>query len=187
MAVIVCLLRGVNVGGNHKMAMHELRACFETLGFRDVQTLIQSGNVIFRTASRDMAALTARIEDKIEGSFGFRPRVVLRTCSQLRNTIAVNPFTARDDIDPAKLLVMFLSEAPDTQTMEKVLAIQTGEESMRFCGGELFIYFPNGVGRALLPVAKIEKALKTPCTGRNWNTVVKLLGMAEETDNRNTQ
>ncbi len=79
MAVIISMLRGVNVGGHNKMKMDALRALYESLKLRDAQTYVQSGNVIFRTDERDMARLAKRIEDGIERKFGFRPDVILRT------------------------------------------------------------------------------------------------------------
>ena len=103
MPVIVSLLRGVNVGGHHKIRMEALRALCEELGLRDVQTCGQSGNVVFRHSGRDLARLGKRIEDGIERSFGFRASVILRTAAELRDVIARNPFAKRPGIDPSKL------------------------------------------------------------------------------------
>src|SRR5258708_1641774 len=113
MPAVISMLRGVNVGGHRKVGMEALRTLYESLGFEDPQTYIQSGNVVFRTKARDLVAVAARIEDAIGESYGFRPDVILRTAAELRDAITRNPFAARPGIDPAKLLVMFLSRHPD--------------------------------------------------------------------------
>src|SRR5436309_15835190 len=120
MPVIVSMLRGVNVGGNHKIKMEALRALYESLGFSDVQTYIQSGNVVFRTKATGLAALGKKIEDGIEAQFGFRPAVILRTMEELRTAIAGCPFAGREGMEPGKLLVTFLSAAPKEEARVKV-------------------------------------------------------------------
>ena len=179
MAVIISLLRGVNVGGHHKIKMDALRALYESLGLRDVQTYVQSGNVIFRAERRDLTLLAKQIEDGIEKRFGFRPDAIVRTPSDFRKVVAGNPFAARRDIEPGKLLVTFLAKDPGAEARQSLLKIKTDPEELRISGRELYIYFPNGMGRSKLTGAAIEKALKTPGTARNWNTVSKLLEIAE--------
>src|SRR5437870_4010669 len=115
MPVIVSMLRAVNVGGHNKIKMDALRALYDSLKLRDPQSYVQSGNVVFRTGERDMARLAKRIEDAIERTFEFRPRVILRTTAELRETIARNPFAKRDEIHPGKLLVMFLASQPSPE------------------------------------------------------------------------
>jgi uncharacterized protein (DUF1697 family) len=174
------MLRGVNVGGHNKIKMEALRALYESLGLLDAQTYIQSGNVVFRTKERDFALLAKRIGNGIERSFGFRPDVIVRTSAELRDVIARNPFATRPGIDPGKLLVTFLSGDPDADARDKVLKIKVDPEELRLMGRELYIHYPNGMGRTKLPAALIERTLKTSGTGRNWNTVTKLLEMAEK-------
>src|SRR5665811_2227083 len=106
MPVIISMLRGVNVGAHNRIKMDALRALYESLGLRDPQTYVQSGNVVFRTDKRDLVALAKRIEDAIEQGFGFRPTVILRTSGELREVIARNPFAKRRGIEPTKLLEM---------------------------------------------------------------------------------
>lgn len=179
MPVVVSMLRGVNVGGHNMIRMEALRKLCEALGLRDVRTYVQSGNVVFRTGRRDMGQLAAMIEDAIEREAGFRPAVVLRTAAELRDVIARNPFAERDGIEPGKLIITFFASEPGNDAREKVLAMKTDPEEVRLDGREMYVWFPNGMGRTKLPVAGIEKTLKTPGTGRNWNTVTKLLDMAE--------
>jgi uncharacterized protein (DUF1697 family) len=112
MPVIVSMLRGVNVGGHNMVKMEALRALYESIGLRDPQTYVQSGNVVFRTNERNLIAVATKIEKAIERSFGFRTPVVVRTSSELRDVIARNPFARRRGIDPSKLLVTFLAGDP---------------------------------------------------------------------------
>jgi uncharacterized protein (DUF1697 family) len=178
MAVIVSLLRGVNIGGHHKIKMDALRALYQSLGLRDPQTYVQSGNVVFKSAQRNLDLVAKRIEEGIERRFGFRPSVFVRTPSELRDVIARNPFATRRGLEPRKLAVTFLATDAGKEVRDRVLAIQTDPEELWFLDRELYIYFPNGMGRSKLP-ALLERTLKTPGTSRNWNTVTKLLEIAE--------
>jgi uncharacterized protein (DUF1697 family) len=180
MTVVVSLLRGVNVGGHHLIKMERLKALYDSLELKEAKTLLQSGNVVFRTKERNLVQLATRIEDAIEESFQFRPAVIIRTAAEMRSAIAQNPFAGRTAIDPSKLLVTFLSDHPSAEIRERLLAIETAPEEVRLVGREMYIYFPGGMGRSKLPLASIGRMLKTPGTGRNWNTVTKLLEIAEK-------
>jgi uncharacterized protein (DUF1697 family) len=180
MAVVISMLCAVNVGGHNRIKMDALRALYESLKFRDPQTYVQSGNVVFRTGERDLILLTRRIQSGIARKFGFAPDVILRTPSELRDVIARNPFAKRRGIEPSKLLVTFLASDPGAEAREKLLNLKTDPEELRLDGRELYIYFPNGMARPKLSWAAIQKTLKTPGTGRNWNSVTKLLEITEQ-------
>jgi uncharacterized protein (DUF1697 family) len=180
MAVYISMLRGVNVGGHNRIKMDAVRALYASLKLRDPQTYVQSGNVLFRTEEQDLVKLRKRVESAIEKNFLFRPDVILRTPSEMRAVITGNPFAARPGIDPSKLLVGFLVTDPGQEARDKVLGIKTDPEELRIAGRELYVHFPNGMARPKLSWAVIDKALKTSWTGRNWNTVQKLLEMAEQ-------
>jgi len=179
MPAIICMLRGVNVGGHNKIKMDTLRALFVSLKLRDPQTYIQSGNVVFLSDKRGLALLSERIETAIEKKFGFRPGVVLRSSEDLRSVIAKKPFAKRHGLDPAKLLIVFLPADPSKDDLQAILAKNRGAEEVHLHGRELYIYFPDGIARSKLTPAVLDKALATSGTGRNWNTVTKLLQMAE--------
>jgi uncharacterized protein (DUF1697 family) len=179
MPVLVSMLRGVNLGPHHRIKMDDLRALYASLGFQDVRTYVQSGNILFRTDGRDLTNLGTRIEDAIERKFGFRAEVLLRTAAELRKAIAANPFAARSNIVPSKLLVTFLAREPDPEAREKVLQMRIDPEELRIDGREVYIYFPNGMARPKVAWPQIAKALKTEGTARNWNTVQKVLELAE--------
>jgi uncharacterized protein (DUF1697 family) len=180
MPVMISLLRGVNVGGHHMIKMDALRDLYASLQLKDAKTHVQSGNVVFRTRKHATPALAAQIEQAIEREFGFRPSVILRTSDDLRGIVACNPFGNRRNIEHSKLLVSFLASEPTREARNKVLGIKADPEELKVVGRELYIYFPNGMGRPKLSMAAVERCLQVPATGRNWNTVLKLLEMAEE-------
>src|SRR5882672_3197925 len=180
MPVIICMLRGVNVGGHNKIKMDALKALCSSLKLKDPQTYVQSGNVIFRTDEKDLAKLAKRIQDAIERKLGFRPDVILRTADELRDAIKRNPFAKRSGIEPGKLLVTFLAADPGKEARDKALAIKTDPEELHVLGREAYTYFPNGQARPKIPWTTIERVLKTSGTGRNWNSVTKMLEIAEK-------
>jgi uncharacterized protein (DUF1697 family) len=179
MTAMICLLRGVNLGGHNMIKMEALRALCESLGHRSVQTYIQSGNVVFQTNETDAAKLAAKIESAIEKQHAFRPDVVLRTAGEMRSVVAKNPFAKRKGIEPAKLAVTFLASEPVAEIQDAVRKIKPDVEELYLIGRELYIYFPDGQGRSkLVPV--LARAMKNSGTARNWNTVMKLLEMADK-------
>jgi uncharacterized protein (DUF1697 family) len=179
MAALVSLFRGINVGGNRRVGMGQLGALYQTLGLACVKTHLQSGNVVFRSDDDDAVRLSARLEDAVEAAFGFRPTILIRTARGIRETIARNPFPDWAASDPSHLLVMFLADAPGEAAAARLSEADVGPEQFRLSGRELYLYYPNGIGRSKLTNTLIEKRVGTVGTGRNWNTVVKLLEMAE--------
>ena len=179
MPIVISMLRGVNVGGHNKIKMDALRALYESLKFTGCQTFIQSGNVIFKTKERNLAKLTSQIQTAIERRFGFRPDVILRTSDELRDVIARNPFAKRRSIEPGKLIIAFLAGAPAPQARDNLLKLKTDPEELRIDGRELYIYYPNGMGRSKLTWSLIERTLKVSGTCRNWNSVTKMLAIAD--------
>ena len=112
MTAMICLLRGVNVGGHNRSRWMRCGLSANRSGICNAQTYIQSGNVVFRTSERDTVKLAAKIESAIEKKHGFRPDVVLRTAAEMREVIAKNPFAKRKEIEPGKLAVTFLASEP---------------------------------------------------------------------------
>jgi len=180
--VVISLLRGVNLGPHRRIKMDALRKVHESVGLQDVQTYLQSGNVVFRTEGRDLAQLAKGIEKAFEKSFGFPSAVIVRTSAELKDVIRLNPFAARKGIDPSKLLVWFLAADPGEEARDKVRSIKADPEELYAVGRELYIYFPNGLARPKLSSTALDKALNTPGTGRNWNSVTKLLELAKSGD-----
>lgn len=178
------MLRGVNVGGHNQIKMEALRALCESLKFENPRTYVQSGNVIFKTKEKNSSALAKKIQNAIEREFGFRPEVILRTAEELRQTIAASPFGERCDVEPGKLLVTFLASEPGPEAQAKLLGLKDLPEEIHLHGRELYIYFPDGAGKSKLPWASVASLLKTTGTARNWNSVTKMLEIAEEMESQ---
>jgi len=171
MPTYISLLRGINVGGHKRVKMDLLRKSFEGLGFDQVKTYIQSGNVVFSGRKLSTAALSSKIEAKILADFGFSVSVISRTQGELEQTIRGNPFLKEKGIDQEKLHVAFLSAAPETPALKKMQAMIAAPDQSRCSGREIYFYLPNGVSQSSLWKAPWERALEVVPTMRNWKTV----------------
>ncbi len=174
MSVHIALLRGINVGGHAMVSMADVRAFLAELGFRDVRTLLQSGNAVFSGSARGGAALEARLEKAAAERLGLRPAFLVRSVEEWADVIARNPFPNEAQRDPGRLQVMFLKSAPAAPAVAALQAAVTGPEVIRAGTRHLYITYPDGMGRSKLTGALIEKKLATTGTARNWNTVLKL-------------
>jgi uncharacterized protein (DUF1697 family) len=177
MARSIALLRAVNVGGR-KLPMAELRALCGELGWKDVETYIQSGNLVFTAPGRP-EALEATLEKAIEERFGLDVPVIVRTARQWGACAAANPFAAVARDEPNRLQLLVSKRPPHADASEKLMERAQAGEVVKAAGGALWFHFPEGVGRSKLTPALIDKACGSPSTGRNWRTVVKLKEMAE--------
>ncbi len=176
---LVALLRGVNVGSGNPMRMEALRAVCGSLGLEDTITYVQSGNAIFLTKETDLDEINSELVAAIKTQFGFEVPVVLRTIADLEAIVANNPFAGRTDVDPSRLIVTFLFQDPGDEGREKARVAELCGEELFAIGRETYVYYVNGVGKTQLKERVLNKALGTTGTGRNWNTVVKLLEMAK--------
>ena len=179
MPVLISMLRGVNLVRHNRIKMDDVRTLYVSLNLKDPHTYVQSGNVIFRTKEKNGTQLARKIQGAIEREFGFSTPVILRTPEEFKRTIAANPFAGRQGIDPAKLLVSFLANEPSAEARAKLLALKPNPEELHLVGRELYIYFPNGAGRSKLQWSALDKKVGTPGTARNWNSVTKMLELAE--------
>src|ERR1700761_3439375 len=164
MPVYISMLRGVNVGSHNRIQMDALRALYTSLQLKDPRTYVQSGNVIFRTKEKNAAKLATQIQTAIEKKLGCSPVVLLRTTAEMKKAIAANPFAARPDIVPGKLLVTFLAAEPAREAQAGLDTFKHHPEEIHLIGRELFIYFPNGAGKTKLPWSQFERFPKV--TGR---------------------
>ncbi len=167
----VALLRAVNVGGKSVVSMSALRSLFTDLGFTDVTTYVQSGNVLFRSPR---AVTPQQLDEAIAEGLGRDITVMLRTPSQLQRLVAANPFP---HADTSKLHVGFMATRPPAGTVARIDAHDFEPEAFAVRGRELYLYLPKGMGRTKLP-AFLERQLKTPWTARSWKTVSKLIELA---------
>lgn len=184
MPVHIALLRAINVGGHGTIAMADLRGVFAELGFAGVQTLLQTGNVVFSAPVRSSAALERRIEDALARRLAVRSDVLLRGLGDLTEVIDRNPFPDHAARDPARVVVMFLKEAPASGAVERLRSEITGPELVHGDGRHAYLVYPNGQGRSRVGGPFVEKRLGTRGTARNWNTVMKLAALAREASGR---
>ena len=179
MTTFISLFRGINVGGHQAVRMNELKELHESLGLKDVITYINSGNVVFTSDDADPAQLPKQIEDAFAQKFGFHANVLVRTSTQLEDIIANNPFQNQPMKESKWVVVLFLTTLPESTALEDLQKTYTGPEELYLIGQELYIYYPNGIGRSKLTLTMIEKKLKTSGTGRNWNTILQLQKMIQ--------
>ena len=166
----VALLRGINVGGRHKLLMRDLAAMFVEAGCEDVRTYIQSGNVVFRADPSLADGLSARITTAIAASHGYQIPVVMRTAADLARVVRGNPFLA-DGADPTKFYVGFLASTPDPVRVAKLDPDRSPADAFVVRGDEVYLHFPNGVARSKLTNDYLDRTLGTVSTIRNWRTV----------------
>ncbi len=183
MTVYISLLRGINVSGQRKIKMTELKALYETLGLSHVQTYIQSGNVVFDSRKASASSLEASIIRGIDSQFGFAVDVLIRTVDEWRRIIEHNPFSSDGEKDIKHLHVTLLAEPPDKQRLLNLTAIETGADEYHLDQQVVFLYCPNGYGRTRLTNTFWEQKLKVTATTRNWRTVNQLLDMAQANEN----
>lgn len=171
-------LRGINVGGKHKLPMAELAALFRDAGCEDVRTYIQSGNVAFTAKPAVAKQLPARIAAAIEEAFGFGAPITIRSAAELRDVVAANPFLAAG-CDPAQLHVAFLSAKPRKPCAQALDPERSPGDAFHLRGRELYLQLPNGVGRSKLTNAYLDRTLEVVSTARNWRTTLAVLALVE--------
>jgi uncharacterized protein (DUF1697 family) len=178
MTTYIALLRGINVGGNKKVAMADLRELLNALGFADPRSLLQSGNLVFRSDALEGSDLERLLDAETEKRLGLKTEFFVRTAKEWKGVVESNPFPEEAESDPGHLVVMFLKDAPNAESVEALQAAITGREIVRAVGRQAYITYPDGIGDSRLTNAVIEKKLGTRGTGRNWNTVMKLAALA---------
>ena len=179
MPVYIALLRGINVSGHKPVKMERLRAALAELGCQNLATYIQSGNVVFTSPPGSLPVLTRKIEAKILTEFGFAVPVFLTTAAALAAVLEQNPLLKDPTVDPGKLHVTFLSGDPPATARELLQPLAAPAEQLRIVGPVIYLYCPAGYGQTRLANGTIEKKLAVGATTRNWQTVNKLLAMAQ--------
>lgn len=173
----VALLRGINVGGNNKLAMRDLAALCEGLGCAAVRTYIQSGNVVFTADAGRAGGLAAALSQAIAQAHGLKVPVVLREAGELAAVAAGNPFLAAG-ADAARLYVAFLAEVPTADRVARLDPARSPPDAFAVVGRDIFLHYPEGLVRSKLTNDYFDRTLGTVSTVRNWNTVLKLAAMA---------
>ena len=177
METFVALLRGINVGGKRKLPMAELKSLLSSLGFEDVVTYIQSGNVVFRGPRGDARELATGIEERITQVVGLDVAVMLRSPAKLAAIVSGNPF--HDETDRSSLHVVFLDRAPENEAAARLDPQRSPPDELSLRGAEIYLRLPNGSARTKLTLDYFERTLDARATARNWTTVNKLLELAQ--------
>ena len=173
----VAFLRAVNVGGTGKIAMADLKALAADIGLGDPKTLLQSGNLVFETGTKSPDTLEKLLEKEVEARLGLKTVFMVRTGKDMKQILARNPFPGEAKNDPGRLHVYFLKADATASAVAVLNAAIKGRETAKGKGREIYISFPDGMGKSKLTHAMIEKHLGTRVTARNWNTVSKLAEM----------
>ncbi|HUF38612.1 MAG TPA: DUF1697 domain-containing protein [Anaerolineales bacterium] len=170
---LIALLRGVNVGGHNKVPMTDLRSLCTQLGWADVQTYIQSGNILFH-AKGEPAALEKTLEMAIRDRMGFKIPVIVRTAADWAGYILANPFPGASEREPNFVHLLLSKFSPDPGAVEALQERAQGGERVALAAGALWVHYASGAGRSKLAPALLDRLAGSPVTGRNWRTVLKV-------------
>lgn len=173
MTRFVALLRGINVGGNKKVPMAELRALAEELGYTEVATYIQSGNLVF-TGAGNAAKHEAALERALAKHFGFPVETLVRDAQAWNALIAANPLAKLAERDPAHVLVGLSKEPLRKDALTELRERAQGAERVELAGGALWLHYAAGVARSKLTPAVLDRAAGSTVTARNWRTAQEL-------------
>lgn len=177
MTTYISMLRGINVSGQKRVRMAELRSLYKSLGLENVRTYLQSGNVVFESEEENAEKLANTLEDQIETSYGFSVPVLVRSAEDFQRVIESHPF--RDE-EPVRVLVTFLYEAPEQAKLDELSKYEDKVDKFEIGEHEIFLFCPGGYGKTKLSNTFFEKKLGVAATTRNWKTVNKLYEMANE-------
>ncbi len=176
MTTYISILRGINVSGNKPVKMDALRKMYEGLGFQNVTSYVQSGNVVF-TANDTENKLEQKISRQIEKDFGFDVPVIVLTIDKLKQVIDNNPFLKKD---PAFLHVTFLATKPEPFDRKIIEDKKLNGEEISFSDNAVYLFCPNGYGVSKLSNSFLESKLKVTATTRNWKSTNEILKIAQQ-------
>ena len=178
MITYISILRGINVSGQKKIIMADFRALYEKLGFKNVQSYIQSGNVAFNYAGdKNKLAVAKMIEHAIEKEYKFQVPVLVKQVDDLISTIKNNPFTEEAGVDPSRVAVTFLESQPTSENLKKLVGVDYPPDRFIIDGKNIYIHCPESYGNSKLSNKFFESKLKVRATSRNWRTINKLVEM----------
>jgi uncharacterized protein (DUF1697 family) len=176
----ISILRGINVSGYRMIRMDALRQLIEDLGFNNIQTYIQSGNVVFQTNKAKSQDLEKKIADKITESFGFNVPVIVKEYLEIKQIVTDNPFLKDKTKDVSHLHITFLSARPEQEKSDKLNEGAFQPDEFRLTDKVIYLYCPKGYSNSKLTNSFLESKLKVTATTRNWKTVNALINVAEK-------
>jgi len=175
----ISILRGINVGGKRKILMADLKSLYSKLGYKNVISYIQSGNVIFDAKETDHQKIEAKIYKAINKAYGFEVPVVVRSVEEIKHAVANNPF-AKNKTETESLHLTFLKEIPSTENLEKIATYDYSPDKFKIIDKDVFLICSGKYHKSKLTNNFFEKKLKVAATTRNWKTVNKLLELSQE-------
>ena len=180
MNVFIAMLRGINVSGQKLIKMESLRKSMETIGFTDVVTYIQSGNIVFRSKEKDSEMVANLIADTIKIEYGFDVPAIVLTLTKLQEIVHNNPFPIEVVESPAAVYISYLFSEPEKVDMATIEINKQVDEQFLLIGAAFYLYCPSGYGNTKISNTLLEKKLKVSATTRNWKTSLKLVELAHE-------
>ena len=184
MKTYVSILRGINVSGKNLIKMNDLQRMYESFGFQNIKTYIQSGNVVFRSEEINLEELELRISDEILKRFTFNVPVLVREASELKNILARNPYINEIKDDLSKLHITFLSKSPEKQFKESIENNSYLPDKYVIMERTIYLFCPNGYGNTKLSNNFFENKLKVKATTRNLRTLTELVKMGERSESK---
>ncbi len=184
MTTYISILRGINVSGKKLVKMDALSKMYESIGFKNIKTYVQSGNVVFASEENDLKKLEKIISSQIETEFGFNVPVIVFDTKTLETIIENNPFSKDSSKESVFMHVTFLAESPKEFDKEVITSKKQPDEEIAFAQNAVYLYCPNGYARTKLNNNYIESKLKVNATTRNWKTTNELLKLAVEIGNK---
>lgn len=178
METYIAFLRGINVGGQKKMPMIEVREMMTRTGFKNVRTYIQSGNIIFKSELNSTKELQGLIHRAIEETFGFDVPVLVKTANEIRGVLLKNPYNNENDLAHNRVYFVLLQDTPDAELVKTFKSMNFPNEKFRVSDTCVYLCCENGYGKAKLSNNMIERKLEVKATARNYRTMNKLLEIA---------
>jgi len=175
METYIVLLRGINVGGHKKILMADLKLLFEKLNFKNVQTYIQSGNVIFESNVENIEILESKIKGEILIQYGFEVSVLVKTHSEIKSILSKCPFIEDKKI---KSYFIILNAIPDKKLIESTVELKYPDEEFHIINSCVYTYYSDSYGKAKCGTNFFEKKLKVSATARNYKTIMKLIELS---------
>ena len=178
MTTYIALLRAINVGGRNRVSMADLRNLLANLGFANVRSILQSGNLVFESHVSTTSRLEVHLTQAAKAHLALETEFFVRTAREWRAIVTGNPFPNEAKRDPAHLVVMLLKNADDRKHVAALEKAIPGREAIRAGGRHIYIVYPDGIGESRLTNTLIEQKLGAQGTARNWNTVLKIASLA---------
>lgn len=177
--IYISILRGINVGGKRKIIMAELKSLYIDLGFSDVVTYIQSGNVIFKSKQNNITSLESKIENAILEKYGFSVPVIVISQNEFEKCVSLNPFV-QESVELNRLHVTFLKEQPKNILVDEFNKLKFENDQFKIMGKFVYLFCPIKYSDSKLTNNLFEKKLKVVATTRSWKTLIKILEIADK-------